>query len=174
MAVKGNTGSLAVTLPSDREILMTRVFDAPRELVFEAHTTPEHVRRWWGKHGTTLPVCEMDFRPGGAYRFVQREPGGAEHGFRGEYRDIVPPERLVYTFEYRGAARAHRGGDADLRRDGRQDDDDQPDDLRHDQRARRRAEVGHGERRGADDGSAGGVSGADRAREVRRHGLTAS
>ena len=86
MAVRGNTGSLAVTLPSDREILMTRVFDAPRELVFEAHTTPEHVRRWWGKHGTTLPVCEMDFRPGGAYRFVQREPGGAEHGFRGEYR----------------------------------------------------------------------------------------
>jgi uncharacterized protein YndB with AHSA1/START domain len=102
MAVKGNTGSLAVTLPSDREILMTRVFDAPRELVFEAHTTPEHVRRWWGKHGTTLPVCEMDFRPGGAYRFVQREAGGAEHGFRGEYRDIVPPERLVYTFEYEG------------------------------------------------------------------------
>lgn len=102
MAVEGNAGSLTVTLPSDREILMTRVFDAPRELVFEAHTTPEHVRRWWGKHGTSLPVCEMDFRPGGRYRYVQREPNGVEHGFRGEYRDIAPPERLVYTFEYEG------------------------------------------------------------------------
>lgn len=102
MAVKSNPGALSVTLPSDREILMTRVFDAPRELVFEAHATPEHVRRWWGQHGTTLPVCEIDFRPGGAYRFVQRGPDGAEHGFRGEYRDIVPPARLVYTFEYEG------------------------------------------------------------------------
>ena len=83
MAVKSNPGALSVTLPSDREILMTRVFDAPRELVFEAHATPEHVRRWWGQHGTTLPVCEIDFRPGGTYRFVQRGPDGAEHGFRG-------------------------------------------------------------------------------------------
>ena len=95
-------GALTVTLPSDREILMTRIFDAPRELVFDAHATPEHVRRWWGKHGTTLPVCEMDFRPGGAYRFVQRAADGTEHGFRGEYRDITRPERLVYTFEYEG------------------------------------------------------------------------
>lgn len=102
MATKSNPQALTVTLPSDHEILMTRVFDAPRELVFDAHTTPEHIRRWWGLHGTTLPVCEMDFRPGGAYRFVQRSADGTEHGFRGEYRDIAPPDRLVYTFEYEG------------------------------------------------------------------------
>jgi uncharacterized protein YndB with AHSA1/START domain len=91
-----------LTLPSDLEIVLRRVFDAPRGLVFEAHTKPEHIRRWWGPGAFTLSVCEMDFRPGGSWRFVQRGPRGEEYGFRGEYREIVPPDRLVYTFEFEG------------------------------------------------------------------------
>ncbi len=94
--------SLIVTLPSDREIVMTRVFDAPRRLVFEAHTKPEHVKRWWGPRRLTMVVCEMDFRPGGAWRFVHRGPDGQEYGFRGVYREIVAPERIVQTFEFDG------------------------------------------------------------------------
>jgi uncharacterized protein YndB with AHSA1/START domain len=77
---------------------MTRVFDAPRRLVFEALTNPEHVRRWYGPHGFTVVSCVADLRPGGAYRIVQRAPDGAEFGFRGVYREIVPPSRLVYTW----------------------------------------------------------------------------
>src|SRR5215472_11432567 len=96
------SNALQITLPSDREILLTRVFDAPRDLVFEAHSKPEHVRRWWGMARDEWTVCEMDFRPGGAYRFVSRGPDGEEYAFRGEYREIVRPERLVYTFEYEG------------------------------------------------------------------------
>lgn len=91
-----------VAEPAQPTIVMTRVFDAPRRLVFEAYTKPEHLKRWWGPRGYTLPVCDMDFRPGGAWRFVQRGPDGAEYGFRGVYREIVPPERLVYTFEFDG------------------------------------------------------------------------
>lgn len=94
--------TLTVTTPSDREIVMTRVFDAPRELVFEAVTKPEHLKEWWGPRGFTLPVCEIDFRPGGAYRFVSADAEGNEYAFRGEYREIVPPERVVWTFEFEG------------------------------------------------------------------------
>jgi uncharacterized protein YndB with AHSA1/START domain len=89
-----------ITLPSDREIVMTRTIDAPRSLVFEAHTRPEHLVHWWGM--SPLTVCEVDLRPGGAYRFVERNEAGEEFGFRGEYREIVVPERLTYTFEYEG------------------------------------------------------------------------
>jgi uncharacterized protein YndB with AHSA1/START domain len=89
--------TLVVTLPSDTEIVLTRVFDAPRALVFEAHTKPEHVARWFGLRGSTLPVCEIDLRVGGAYRFVLREPSGSDMPIKGVYREIVPPERLVYT-----------------------------------------------------------------------------
>jgi uncharacterized protein YndB with AHSA1/START domain len=92
--------SLKLSLPSDREILMTRVFAAPRRLVFEAHTKPEHIRQWWGPRGFTMLACEMDFRPGGAWRFVLRAPNGQEHPFKGVYREIVPSERLVYSFVY--------------------------------------------------------------------------
>ncbi len=94
--------TLTLTLPSDREIAMTRVFDAPRELVFEAHTSCEHTRRWWGQRNSTMSVCEMDFRPGGSWRFVLRDTDGNEFGFRGEFREIVPPERIVWTFEFEG------------------------------------------------------------------------
>ena len=100
--VARDSSALTLTLPSDRVIVLTRTFDARRALVFEAHTRPEHVRRWWGQRGSTLSVCEIDFRVGGAWRFVELTAEGQEHGFRGEYREIVPPERIVQTFEYEG------------------------------------------------------------------------
>ena len=77
---------------------MTRLFDAPRILVFDAMTKPEHVRQWWGclGEGYSVPVCEIDLRPGGAWRFVNRHPKG-EAAFHGEYREIAPPSRLVFT-----------------------------------------------------------------------------
>lgn len=96
------TSKVEVTLPSDLEIRMTRSFRAPRALVFEAHTKPEHLRQWWGSGTSTLTVCDVDARVGGRYRFVCQEPDGSEHGFRGEYRAIEPPSRLTYTFEYEG------------------------------------------------------------------------
>ncbi|TMG01952.1 MAG: polyketide cyclase [Chloroflexi bacterium] len=94
---------LTVKTPSDTEIVMTREFDAPRELVFEAHSKCEHLEKWWGPRKYSLEVCEMDFRPGGKYRFLHRGPDGLEeHGFRGEYREIVPPEKIAWTFEWEG------------------------------------------------------------------------
>ena len=101
MTVKNNS-SMTVTLPSDREIVLTREIDAPRDLVFEAYSKADHLKHWWGRMGSTLPVCEMDFRPGGAWRFVERDATGNEWGFRGEYHDIVRPERIVQTFEFEG------------------------------------------------------------------------
>ena len=93
--------TLTVTLPSDLEIRMVRTFRAPKARVFEAHIRPEHLRRWWGGK-SAMTVCEVDARVGGRYRFVCQGPDGAEHGFRGEYREIAPPDRLSYTFEYEG------------------------------------------------------------------------
>ena len=93
-----NSDSFKVTTPSDHEIRMTRLFDAPRRLVFDAMTKPEHVKQWWGRlgEGYSVPVCEIDLRPGGAWRFVNRHPKG-EAAFYGEYREITPPSRLVFT-----------------------------------------------------------------------------
>jgi uncharacterized protein YndB with AHSA1/START domain len=96
-----NTGSLQVTTPSEREIAMTRVFDAPRRLVFDALTKPELVKRWLGvRAGWTLPVCEIDLKVGGRYRYVWRGPNGAEMGMGGVYREIVRSERLVATEKF--------------------------------------------------------------------------
>ncbi len=93
-----NAGTLQVTTPSEREIAMTRVFDAPRSLVFEALTKPELLKRWLGvRGGWSLVVCEIDLRVGGAYRYVWRKGDGPEMVMRGVYREVVPPERLVYT-----------------------------------------------------------------------------
>lgn len=92
--------NLTVTLPTDLEIQMVRVFDAPRELVFEAHSKAEHVKHWWGR-GNPLD-CEMDFRPGGKWRFVEHAEDGEQYAFHGEYRDIQAPERIVWTFEFEG------------------------------------------------------------------------
>jgi uncharacterized protein YndB with AHSA1/START domain len=79
-------------------VVMTRVFDAPRRLVFQAMTTPEYVKRWYGPHGFEVPFCEIDLRPGGAYRIVNRAPDGSEFGFRGVYKEVEVPARLVYTW----------------------------------------------------------------------------
>jgi uncharacterized protein YndB with AHSA1/START domain len=89
---------LKVTLPSDTEILLTREFDAPRELVWEACTKPEYVKQWWGPHGTELIECEIDFRVGGGWRYVTRDQDGNVAPFRGEYREIQKPEKIVQTF----------------------------------------------------------------------------
>lgn len=96
-----NAGTLKVTLPSDREIAMTRVFDAPRQLVFEALTKPELLTRWLlGPPGWSMVVCEMDLRVGGAYRFVWRREDGTEMGMGGVCREFVPPERMVSTEKF--------------------------------------------------------------------------
>jgi uncharacterized protein YndB with AHSA1/START domain len=92
--------TLVVTTPSDREIVMTRTFDAPRALVFEAYTNPEHVRHWWGFRTSMMVVCEADVRPGGTWRYVTREEDGMEVPFTGVYREVTPPERVVYTEMY--------------------------------------------------------------------------
>jgi uncharacterized protein YndB with AHSA1/START domain len=92
--------NLTVTMPSDLEIKMVRVFDAPRELVFDAHSKCEHLKHWWGR-GNPLD-CELDFRPGGTYRIVEHAPDGEDYAFRGEYREIQAPERIVQTFEFEG------------------------------------------------------------------------
>jgi uncharacterized protein YndB with AHSA1/START domain len=91
-----NTGTLKVTTPTDREIVLTRVFDAPRRLVFDALSKPELLKRWFGPRGWSLVVCEVDLRVGGGFRFVLRGPDGKEMGMRGVYREIVPPERSVH------------------------------------------------------------------------------
>ena len=91
-----------VTTPTDLEIVMTRVFDAPLELVFRAYTDPELIPRWWGPRGTTTTVDKMDVRVGGAWRYLNQGPDGNEYAFNGEYREIAPPERLVSTFEFEG------------------------------------------------------------------------
>ena len=96
MLAKANA-DVAVTLPSDREICFTRFFERPHHVLFEAWTRPEHVRHWWGCDGSSLSVCEIDLRPGGAWRIVMRMPDGSDHPFRGVYCEIVPGERLVYT-----------------------------------------------------------------------------
>ena len=98
VSTAGNSDTFKVTTTSDTDICITRLFDAPRALVFEAMTKPEHIARWWGQlgNGYSVPVCEVDLRVGGKWRFVNRHPKG-EVAFHGEYREITPPDRLVYT-----------------------------------------------------------------------------
>jgi uncharacterized protein YndB with AHSA1/START domain len=91
-----------VTTPTDREIVIEREFDAPRERVFAAFTDPELIPQWWGPRDTTTVVDVMDVRAGGSWRFVSRESNGDETGFRGTYREVTPPERIVQTFEWEG------------------------------------------------------------------------
>jgi uncharacterized protein YndB with AHSA1/START domain len=98
MSTADRIGATTFATPSDTEIVMTRVVDAPRSLVFEAWTRPEHVRSWMlGPEGWTMPVCEIDLRPGGEWRFVWRKADGSEMEMRGEYREVAPPERVVTT-----------------------------------------------------------------------------
>ena len=91
-----NTGNLKVTTPTDREVVMTRVFDAPRHLVFDVFSKPELLKRWFGPRGWSLSVCDVDLRVGGGFRFVLRGPDGQEMGMRGVYQEIDAPGRSVH------------------------------------------------------------------------------
>ena len=91
-----------ITTPTDREIHVERVFEAPRDRVFAVFTDPDLIPEWWGPRDTTTVVDQMDVRPGGSWRFVIRNSDGSETGFRGTYREITPPERVVQTFEWEG------------------------------------------------------------------------
>jgi uncharacterized protein YndB with AHSA1/START domain len=101
-----SSGKATVTLPADDEILITREFDAPRHLVYRAWTTPELVRRWWSGHRGEMTVVDIDLRVGGRWRYVMVASGGYEVAFHGEFREIVPNERIVNTevFEMPGAS----------------------------------------------------------------------
>jgi uncharacterized protein YndB with AHSA1/START domain len=96
-----NSGTFKISTPSDTEITLTRLFDAPRHLVFEAMSKPEHIKRWWGNlgDGYSVPLCEVDLRVGGKWRFINRHPQG-DAEFYGVYREINAPERIVFTEVY--------------------------------------------------------------------------
>jgi uncharacterized protein YndB with AHSA1/START domain len=96
MAVASNANQAR----AQHELVITRTFDAPRNLVFKAWTAPEHMVRWLGPHNFTAPSCKMDFRPGGAYRACICAPDGKKYWMRGIYREIVEPERLIFTFSW--------------------------------------------------------------------------
>jgi uncharacterized protein YndB with AHSA1/START domain len=100
MALSSQTAK--VTLPTDEQILITREFDAPAHLVYEAWTTPELVRRWWHANRGEVTACEIDLRVGGKWRYAMVADGGVEVAFHGEYREIVPNERIVSTETYEG------------------------------------------------------------------------
>jgi len=95
-------GTAKVTLPEDRQILITREFDAPKELVYEAWTTPELVERWWSGERGKVTLVEIDLRVGGTWRYVMETNDGIEVGFHGEYRELVPNERIVSTEAFEG------------------------------------------------------------------------
>jgi uncharacterized protein YndB with AHSA1/START domain len=103
------SGTAKVTLPTDEEILITREFDAPKHLVYKAWTTPDLVSRWWPGRRGEMKSAEIDLRVGGTWRYVMVASGGHEVGFHGEYREIVPNERIVNTEVYEGVP----GGDDD-------------------------------------------------------------
>jgi uncharacterized protein YndB with AHSA1/START domain len=90
-----------IPVTSDRELVISRTFSAPRELVFDAWADPKHFVNWWGPFPGTNPACEMDLRPGGAFRWVMRAPDGVDYPLTGVYREIVRPERIVYTHSLR-------------------------------------------------------------------------
>ena len=104
MAATASSGTATITLPTDRQILITREFDAPKELVYRAWTTPELIKQWWsGERGTTA-LAEVDLRVGGRWRYVHHANDGFEVAFHGEFREIVPAERIVFTEVYEGAS----------------------------------------------------------------------
>lgn len=101
------TNETTLELESDRVLVITRSFAAPRRVVFDAITKPEYVRRWYGCDAAQMTVCEIDLRVGGRWRYVLRMPDGSEHGFHGEYREIVAPERIVNTESYEPIGPGH-------------------------------------------------------------------
>jgi uncharacterized protein YndB with AHSA1/START domain len=96
---RGSTASTTV-FTEDQDLVMERIFDAPRDLVWKVITDPKRVTNWWGPHGYTTTVVEMDVRPGGRWRYIQHTTGGEDVPFKGEYLEVVPPERVVQTFIY--------------------------------------------------------------------------
>jgi uncharacterized protein YndB with AHSA1/START domain len=102
MAAMASSGTATVTLPTDEQILITREFDAPKHLVYEAYTTPELVERWWPGQRGEMTSAEIDLRVGGSWRYVMVAHGGQEVAFHGEFREIVPTERIVTTEVYEG------------------------------------------------------------------------
>ena len=102
MSDQQQAATATVTTPTDREIRIERVFDAPRDRVFAAFTDPKLIPEWWGPRDSTTVVEQMDVRPGGSWRFVIRHSDGRENAFRGTYREVAPPERIVQTFEWEG------------------------------------------------------------------------
>ena len=109
MAAVTHSGKATVTLPADEQILITRVFDAPRELVYRAFTTPELVKRWWSGQRGEVTLAEIDLRVGGKWRYVMVAHGGMEVGFHGEYLELVPNERVVSTEVYEGVPQPEDG-----------------------------------------------------------------
>jgi len=106
MAAATSSGTAVVTLPTETQILITREFAAPRHLVYRAWTTPELVRRWWSAKRGKVTVADIDLRVGGTWRWVMVTEGGFEVAFHGEYRELVPNERIVCTEVYEGMADA--------------------------------------------------------------------
>ncbi|MGH3021996.1 MAG: SRPBCC family protein [Gaiellaceae bacterium] len=104
-----SSGTATVTLPTDEQILITREFDAPKHLVYKAWTTPELVKRWWNAKRGEVTIAEIDLRVGGVWRYVMEADGGVEVGFHGEYREIVPNERIVSTEVYEGMPQPDEG-----------------------------------------------------------------
>jgi uncharacterized protein YndB with AHSA1/START domain len=104
-----SSGTARVTLPTDEQILIAREFDAPRDLVYKAWTTPELVTRWWGAKRGEVTVAEIDLRVGGKWRYVGVMPDGTEVAFHGEYREIVPNEQIVSTEVYEGVPQPAQG-----------------------------------------------------------------
>ena len=102
MAEMTSSGSAKVTLPTDTQILITREFDAPKHLVYKAWTTPELVKRWWNAKRGEVTIADIDLRVGGTWRWVMVTDGGFEVAFHGEYRELVPNERIVTTEVYEG------------------------------------------------------------------------
>jgi uncharacterized protein YndB with AHSA1/START domain len=96
------TKTTLIAEPGSHEVTLTRVFDAPRELVFKAMTDPQHVAQWWGQRSSTTIVDKMDAQAGGSWRYVQRTPQGDEFAFRGVYHSVTAPEQMIQTFEFEG------------------------------------------------------------------------
>ncbi len=99
------TATRSIVHAEEPVLKIARILDAPRSLVFKVWTTPEHWAHWLGPRGFTTPSCEMDFRPGGAYRACIRSPEGTDYSMRGVYREIVEPDRIVFTFAWKGRKR---------------------------------------------------------------------
>jgi uncharacterized protein YndB with AHSA1/START domain len=97
-----NNRTVVTVEPGKQEVVITRIFDAPRELIFKMFTDPKHIPEWWGPRYLSTNVDAMEVKPGGKWRFVQRDAGGKEYAFHGVYHDITPPQRIINTFEFEG------------------------------------------------------------------------